>query len=59
MRAFGAENFEQRAYELHAKRALKDGLRDARAGGGTVLLNNMLDYGSGVLILWWVRPRRE
>ena len=53
MRAFGAEAFEKRAYDRHAKKALKDGLRDARAGGGTFLVNYLLDYGAGVLILWF------
>jgi hypothetical protein len=42
----------RRRYEENTQNALKRGIKDAIAGAAAVALNNYLDLGAGVLILW-------
>merc|ERR1719197_1478004 len=53
VRGFSTERMEIGKYEVGVEEALKKGIRDAFGGAGAFALNNYLDLGAGVLILWY------
>ncbi|KAK3232680.1 hypothetical protein CYMTET_56981 [Cymbomonas tetramitiformis] len=53
VRAFSTEEIEVEKYTTHTHDALRKGIRDALGGAGTFALNNYLDLGGAVLILWY------
>ncbi|CAI5957509.1 unnamed protein product [Closterium sp. NIES-65] len=54
VRAFSTEGVERERYESKTMAAMAKGVRDALAYSGAVAINNWLDLGASVLILWWV-----
>jgi len=52
VRATSAEETELARYEEHAGAALRAGVKDAFGGALTVMLTNLLELGTSVLILW-------
>jgi len=52
VRATSSEKDELRQYEEHARAALTAGVKDAFGGALTVMLTNLLELGTSVLILW-------
>lgn len=52
VRATSSEKDELRRYEEHARAALTAGVKDAFGGALTVMLTNLLELGTSVLILW-------
>eukprot|EP00271_Cylindrocystis_brebissonii_P005331 TRINITY_DN17326_c0_g1_i1.p1 TRINITY_DN17326_c0_g1~~TRINITY_DN17326_c0_g1_i1.p1 ORF type:complete len:952 (-),score=203.08 TRINITY_DN17326_c0_g1_i1:320-3175(-) len=53
VRAFSTEDMEKRRYESKTLGAMNKGVRDAFAYSGAVAVNNWLDLGASVLILWY------
>jgi hypothetical protein len=53
VRGFSTEEIEIERYEVGVAEALRCGIRDAFGGAGTFAINNYLDLGAGVLILWY------
>ena len=52
VRATSSEETELARYEEHAGAALRAGVKDAFGGALTVMLTNLLELGTSVLILW-------
>ena len=52
VRATSSEAIELARYEEHAGAALRAGVKDAFGGALTVMLTNLLELGTSVLILW-------
>ena len=52
VRATSSEETEIARYEEHAGAALRAGVKDAFGGALTVMLTNLLELGTSVLILW-------
>ena len=52
VRATSSEKEELNRYEEHARAALRAGVKDAFGGALTVMLTNILELGTSVLILW-------
>ena len=55
MRAFSTEGTEMTRFEGKTRGAMDKGVRDAFAYSGAVAINNWLDLGASVLILWSVQ----
>eukprot|EP00238_Polyblepharides_amylifera_P006005 CAMPEP_0196597224 /NCGR_PEP_ID=MMETSP1081-20130531/90310_1 /TAXON_ID=36882 /ORGANISM="Pyramimonas amylifera, Strain CCMP720" /LENGTH=775 /DNA_ID=CAMNT_0041922543 /DNA_START=73 /DNA_END=2400 /DNA_ORIENTATION=- len=53
VRAFSTEALENDKYQIHTQAALAKGVRDALGAAGAFALNNNLDLGGGMLILWY------
>ncbi|CAI7811358.1 unnamed protein product [Closterium sp. NIES-53] len=53
VRAFSTEGVERERYESKTMAAMAKGVRDALAYSGAVAINNWLDLGASVLILWY------
>ncbi|CAI5527639.1 unnamed protein product, partial [Closterium sp. Naga37s-1] len=53
VRAFSTEVVERERYESKTMAAMAKGVRDALAYSGAVAINNWLDLGASVLILWY------
>ncbi|GJP71877.1 hypothetical protein CLOP_g2672 [Closterium sp. NIES-67] len=53
VRAFSTETVERDRYESKTMAAMAKGVRDALAYSGAVAINNWLDLGASVLILWY------
>ena len=59
VRAFSTEGVEMTRFESKTRGAMDKGVRDAFAYSGAVAINNWLDLGASVLILWSVWEQRE
>lgn len=53
VRAFSTEEVEMERYQSKTGAAMAKGVRDALAYSGAVAINNWLDLGASVLILWY------
>lgn len=53
VRAFSTENVETQLYGSKTLGAMNKGVRDAFAYSGALAVNNLLDLGASVLILWY------
>jgi ABC-type multidrug transport system fused ATPase/permease subunit len=53
VRAFSTEPLEIAKYIKWTQEALKNGVQDAWGGAGMFAINNYLDLGAGILILWY------
>jgi ABC-type multidrug transport system fused ATPase/permease subunit len=53
VRACSSENFERTRYRETLTKAFSKGVKDATVSSLAVFLNNSLDLGAGVLILWF------
>jgi ABC-type multidrug transport system fused ATPase/permease subunit len=53
VRAFSTEPLEIDKYLKWTQEALKNGVQDAWGGAGMFAINNYLDLGAGILILWY------
>lgn len=53
VRAYSTEDVEMARYQSKTRAAMLKGVRDAVAYSGAVAINNWLDLGASVLILWY------
>lgn len=59
VRAFSTEELELEKYQSKTLAAMTKGVTDAFAYSFAVAINNWLDLGASVLILWWVQRTRR